>query len=622
MLNARGIYDKCRRLQNRHRHIEQRWQDVRSARRGDLDAVFPDLVSEDWPKPIIANFVDTVARDLTEILAPLPAFNCTSATMRSDEARRFADKRSKIAQHYIANSRVDVQMQFGGDHYFTYGQSVIYIEPDFDDKIPRLVFEEPIGGYPEYDRWGRITSYTKRFIGDAEDMAVRYPEYDDQIRQAAKEMAVSGGSQVELVRYCDKDQIALVLMSQQPVTLTSVDNKLGEVPVAIAQRPWLDQREPKGQFDDVIWLQMARDILAKLQLEATEKAVQAPLALPHDVQEITSGPDAILRTATPDKIRRVGLELSPAAFTESQFLLEEMRQGTRYPSARTGGVQGSIVTGRGVEALMGGFDTQIKAAQNAFRFAFVDAIRLCFMMDEKLWPNREKEIRVQVNGSPYEVKYKPARDIAGDYTCDVSYGFAAGLDPNRAVVMLLQLRAEKAISRDLFMRQLPIDMNITEEQTKVQVEDTREAIMQGVYAYVQAIPAMAQQGVDPAEAVQKLAQIVAGLRKGKAIEDVVSAAFAPQLQLDSNGQPQAPPQQQPQPPGMGPETAPGGPAGPGGPGAPMAGGLTAQGLMRGVSPGQAGMAPGGRPDLQTMLAGLTGAGQPSMSSFVMRRRRA
>lgn len=45
------------------------------------------------------------------------------------------------------------------------------------------------------------------------------------------------------------------------------------------------------------------------------------------------------------------------------------------------------------------------------------------------------------------------------------------------------------------------------------------------------------------------------------------------------------------------------------------------GLMRNVAPGQAGQAPGGRPDLSVMLAGLTGAGNPTMSASVQKRRR-
>lgn len=610
-LSEKEILDKCRKLQTRFSAQERRWQDVRAARKGDLDAVFPDLVSEDWPKPIIANFVDTVARDLAEMVAPLPSFNCSSATMQSDSARRFADRRTKIAQNYVGESQLDVQMQWGADHYFTYGTTVFYIEPCFESRSPRVIVEEPLGGYAEFDRFGRVTSYTKRFYGDSDRLQVEWPEHAKAIAKAAKRSGLGGSDNVELVRYCDGDQVALVLVAQEPLMLVDTVNRLGRCPVVVAFKPWLDPRVARGQFDDVIWVQLARDVLAKLQLEATQKAVQAPLALPQDVQEIALGPDAVIRTATPEKVRRVGMELTPAAFQQSEFLSREMREGTRYPQARTGGMDASIVTGRGVQALMGGFDSQIKAAQAAFKVAFTEVIGLCFRMDETLWPQVTKNIRGQANGTPFELSYKPARDIAGDYSCDVTYGFASGLDPNRAVVMLLQLRAEKAFSRDFFVRQLPLDINVLEEQTKVDVEETREALKQGIFGYVQAIPAMAQAGQDPADAVGKLTAIVKGLQKGKPIEDVVSAAFAPRPVPAPPGAPTQASE----------EMAPGGaPAGPGGPGG-VGGGLTESGLMRGVPSGQAGQAPGGRPDLNVMLAGLTGSGQPQMSAFTMRRRR-
>lgn len=605
MLDARKILDKTRRLQTRWNPTEKRWWDVLAARQGDITAIAPDLISEDFPKPIIANFIDTVARDLAEMVAPLPAFNCSSASMQSDAARKFADKRSKIVQHYVANSKIDNQMLWAADQYFTFGVAVAYVEPDFECKLPRVTFEDPMGGYPEFDRWGRLTSYTKRIYGEAEVVATMFPEYEAVINKSARDIG-NGSDRVELIRYCDANQITLVFVGKEPVTLMDTKNVLGEVPVTIAQRPWLTQDEIRGQFDDVVWVQLARDMLAKLQLEATEKAVQAPLALPNDVQEIGFGADAILRTATPEKIRRVGLEMSPAGWTQSEQLLREMHDGTRYPQARTGGDVGSIVTGRGVQALLGGFDTQIKAAQQAFRTCFMDAMRLCFKMDEKLWGGTQKQIRGHAAGVPYDLRYTPAKDISGDHTVEVTYGFAAGMDPNRAVVMLLQLRAEKAISRDYFMRQMPFDLNVLEEQSKVDVEEAREAMKQGIFAYVQSIPAMAQAGMDPAEPVQKLVAIVAGLQKGLSIEQVVSEAFAPQ-----------PPPQPSEAAAGAPEGPPGTPGGPGGP----AGGLTESGLMRGVSPGQAGQAPGGRPDLSTMLAGVTSGGQPQMSAFTSRRRR-
>lgn len=613
MLDADQIVKKCRSLERRFRKTDQTWRDVLAVRRGDLDLVFPDLVSEDWPKPIISNFIDIAARDLAEVIAPLPAFNCSSTSMTSDAAKKFADKRSKIAQNYVQYSKLDVQMLTGADHYLTYGVSVIYLEPDFECNLPRITIEDPMGGYPEYDRWGRCTAYTKRFYKEAAVLAELYPEFETEILRLDQKMSNSrvddGENLIELVRYCDANQITLVMVSDSPTELTSVPNKLGECPVVIGHRPWVDMSQPRGQFDDVIWMQLARDTLAKLQLNAVEKTVQAPLAVPTDVQEVAYGPDAIIRTNSPEKVKHVGLDLTAHSFTEESILLDEMRTGTRYPGVRTGGTDASIITGKGVQALLGGFDSQVKAAQLVFQLAFTEVMHKCFKMDEKYWPDATKEIRGQYNGTPFELTYKPSKDINSAYDCDVSYGFAAGLDPNRAVVLLLQLRAEKLFSRDYFARQLPFELNVVDEQTKVAVEDTREALFQSIYAYAQAIPALAQSGQDPSGPVVQLAEMVKRLQRGEQVEDVVSAVFAPQ----------APPAGQ-----LGPSDLPGGPgnspAGAGGM-APGGGGLAPSGLMRGVPPGQAGQAPGGRPDLKVMLAGLNPSGNPSMSSYVMSRRR-
>ena len=81
------------------------------------------------------------------------------------------------------------------------------------------------------------------------------------------------------------------------------------------------------------------------------------------------------------------------------------------------------------------------------------------------------------------------------------------------------------------------------------------------------------------------------------------------------------PQEQPAPPGV---ESPGEDALPSAPGeAPPGGadleGLNSAGLMRGVASGQAGMAPGGRPDLQMLMANLGADGNPNLTAGVSRR---
>lgn len=65
--------------------------------------------------------------------------------------------------------------------------------------------------------------------------------------------------------------------------------------VVVAKRPSIDG-EMRGQFDDVLGIQLLRNRFALLAMEAAEKSVQSPIVVPGDVQEIEFGGDAIIRT--------------------------------------------------------------------------------------------------------------------------------------------------------------------------------------------------------------------------------------------------------------------------------------------------------------------------------------
>jgi hypothetical protein len=348
--------------------------------------------------------------------------------------------------------------------------------------------------------------------------------------------------------------------------------------VVVARKPSIDG-EMRGQFDDVLGIQLLRNRFALLAMEAAEKSVQAPIVLPQDVQELQLGGDAVIRTANPAGVRRVELTLPQGAFTEQQVLNQELRVGTRYPESRTGNIDASIVTGQGVQALMGAFDTQVKSAQAIFAAALRDIISLCFNVDETLYPE-EKTIRGVDSGSPYEITYKPTKDIKSDYSADVRYGMLAGLNPAQGLIFMLQALGGKLISRDMAMRELPFTVNVTQELEKIEIEEMRSALLGSLTAYTQAIPQMATQGQDASDVVRKIAAVIKARQKGQALEDAIEETFAPQQQVPPVGAPtDAVEQMSPAPAGT--------PAG----GSPMP------------------ELPQGRPDLQTMLSSLSGDGR-------------
>ena len=290
----------ARRVQNmkeRNRNRDARMSDLLAVRKGRMTEVFPDMFPEGMQSAMVANFVDVAARDLAEVLAPLPSFNCSTSNTTSDRAKAFADKRSMIANNYIYTSRLQSQMYWGADWYFSYGFLPIHVEPDFETNLPRIRIEDPMGAYPEFDRFGRCVAYAKRYMKTIGELANEYPEYaGDLLGRLGFNQDTS--ALVEMIRYTDKDITVLFVPSRNNLILNAANNITGSMTVKVARRPGIDD-EARGQFDDVLYVQLARARFANLAMEAAEKSVQAPLVVPNDVLDMPMGPDAVIRTANP-----------------------------------------------------------------------------------------------------------------------------------------------------------------------------------------------------------------------------------------------------------------------------------------------------------------------------------
>ena len=584
MLSTKEVAAKVARLQTRYAARDQRMRDVLSVRQGDISKVYPAMFSEEYPKPLVANFVDVAARDLAEVMSPLPSFNCAATNMVSDQQRKAADTRTRIANYYVSSSELQIQMYTGADWFNTYGMLPAIIEMDYETNNPRIRLLNPFGTYPEIDRFGRTLSITQVLATDAETLAMQYPEFYDQIMP--KNVYSPGSPYVSLVRYHDKDQDLIFIPERKNLVLANIPNPVGKCLAGVAMRSSIDG-EARGQFDDVLAVQLARARFAVLQIQAAEKSIQAPIAIPQDVQELALGPDAIMRSANPQGIRRVPLELPNGVFTESGVLERELRTGARYPETRSGNIDASIVTGRGVQALQAGFDTQIKAAQAQFARLFTDLVAMCFEVDEKVFGSMTKEIKGVDDGTPFNMKYVPSRQIAGNYGVDVRYGIMSGMDPNRAIIALLQMRSDKLVSRDYVRREIPMELNVTQEEQRVDIEEMRDSLRVAVAQYAQAIPALAAQGQDPSEIISRIAEVIQGRQKGLQLENVIGKAFAPKEQPAA------------------PEMA----MMPGAPGTPAAGAAPAGASQ--PTPEQGGAAPAAgpeqRPDIATLLASISGA---------------
>jgi hypothetical protein len=574
-------------IRKRNAERDKRMREVALVRAGHAEQVFPGLFPEGtWSKPIVANLIDVVAKDLSEQIGVIPTITATGDSTLDESSRSKADKRTKIANFYIASSRLATNMIRAADQFITYGFVPLRVEANFKDKRPHIHVESAEGSYFDVDRFGVVNVYCHVFQRRAGDLAAKFPEHADKIlKKSAFGASVDANQFIEVVRWYDANESVMFIPEREGLVVAKAANPLGRVPVAIAQRPSLDG-EQRGQFDDVLPVYAAKARLALLMMEATQKSVEAPLAIPQDVTQLSVGPDSVIRSNSPDKIRRIPLDMPSMTFAENNLLGEELRFGTRFPESRAGQADGSIVTGQGVKALQAAFDSQVKVAQAMLGEALGDAVAIAMAVDDAYFPNLSKEVSGTANGVPYKLRYKPATDINGNYGVMVEYGLMAGLDPNRALIFALQARGDKLLSRNFVRRHLPITLNSNEEERAIDMEEMRDSLKAGVASLAAAIPQMTSQGQDPSEIIERMASVIAARKKGVAIEDAVAKAF----EKKEEEQEQAGDINPLAPPGM----------------QDMSGPVENEAL------------PQGPPPMQQLLAGLTGSGNPVMAGRVVR----
>jgi hypothetical protein len=102
------------------------------------------------------------------------------------------------------------------------------------------------------------------------------------------------------------------------------------------------------------------------------------------------------------------------------------------------------------------------------------------------------------------------------------------MDPNRAIIALLQMRSDKLVSRDYVRREIPMELNVTQEEQRVDIEEMRDSLRVAVAQYAQAIPMLASQGQDPSQVITRIADVIAGRQKGLQLETIIAKAFAPE----------------------------------------------------------------------------------------------
>lgn len=603
MADLGWVVQRVEALKARHAKRMQRVAEVAAVRRGDWAEVAGEMFSDEIPRPIVSNQIDILARHAQAALSPLPVITAQTSTSSSDAARKRADKRTKIAASYVRRGRLEHQMQQGADQFYTYGLVVGMAEVTKDGIVP--IIEDSAGIYPVWDRLGRTVAIARVFRKPLVDIIAEFPEHEQALLGAStSRTGQSYTGSIEVTKYEDANSIVMYVTmpvgSRVPgqMTLLNEKNPIGKCRYVAVKRPSLDD-EIRGAFDDLIFVQLAKHLMQTYMLSATEQAVNAPFAVPSDVQELVFGPNEVVRSDAPEKIRRVSSEVPAAAWAAVDYLKKEIDAGAISPEALNGSIDASVVTGKGVQQLMAGYSQQIAMAQDTLVGFYEQLFCLCFEMDQKVFPDVERNINGTHEGQAYDITYVASKDIAGDYSIHVAYGGVAGLDPNRSLVLLLQAQTAGLISRDYARRNLPVsDMDPAEEETKVAVEALRGSLIAGVSGLPQLMPQIVAQGGDPLMFIMGAASAIDQIQKGLPVEEAIPKAFTPKA---------PPPAPAPSPEEQAAQAAGG-----------AGGGATLD--QAGLSPNNALAArgPNAKEDMAMMFAGMSANGNPNLSGGVSR----
>jgi hypothetical protein len=527
------LYDKdiTQRVQLLSQHYTLRdttAQKVLHVRRGDWDQVDPDAFSEEYPRPIVANIIDVQARHATAALSPMPMIRCRVAVDgASQRSKDRASKRTKIVNHYLEAARVEFQMQKGADQFYTFGMIVAEIVPNFEEMRPDIRVRDAQYVYPIWDSQMRTVEVAQRFDKRIVELEAQYPEVAPVLRNYRLD---NSKTFVEVYRHDDGKKITLLIPSiGDGLILHQMENPIGRCLTVCTPKHTVDGYI-RGAFDDLIWSQLARNEVQMLTLEAIRDAVEAPFILPTDVTNVAIGPKAVIRTNNPQGAGRLRMDIPAQAFGQIEMFEQEMHKGAISPPALGGTIDASVVTGKGVQELMGGYSQQIAMDQQTLIGFFRQLVEMCIRMDIALWPEVTKTCSGIKGGAEYEFTYTPERDLEGKTEVDVNYGTSTGMDPNRHVVYLLQLLAAGLMSKDTVLRQLPGSVDPSEELSKVQVEQSRDAILAAIQGMAQSIASLAANGAPPeavAAIVFQLADFTDELEKGGQIEEIARKIFAP-----------------------------------------------------------------------------------------------
>lgn len=496
-LQAERVKDWFNGRQERYADWKDRIQTIDEVYAGNWTVVWPDYIRSDG-LPKIPNLVQIASEDRArQAAAGTPSIVCRPERM-SDAAKTGSERRERILGGYWEMNRVRQRIVTWAHDIMAAGLCACKVLPDtskpMDSRFPIYTRMDPRFSYPSpvFAQGPYLDDFIYAYEVPVRILAEQYPDADLK-PWLAKQRSAANPDKVRLIEFYDRTQFAIICTPVRANTYSTpqgylelvepTEHKLNYCPVVIGVRPTMDNVY-RGDFDGVLAVLNTWNRLMNLHLDAAADAVY-PERLVYDIEnEEDFGPDAVIhgqsREARVEYIAKPGANFSNHQMLALQAQFAAM--GSLMPPSRSGDPNESIISAAGISAANSQQADHVRSIQRDAIAPMLEAANSVALCADERWGDTEKEVYGTQGGRAYRERYKPSRDIAGNYRNSVVYGMGAGLDEINTNVMVLQQMGQGLISKQTAREQSPFVDDPLEEDRRQLLEVLTDAMKAGLIA--------------------------------------------------------------------------------------------------------------------------------------------
>lgn len=555
--------------QRRHQQSAHIAQCIQIANRYNADYAVPVMGNDpDTANPVLSPAIINEAIDVPAIRASStnPMIRCPWLSDKTDVSRERAETRRKILASTYHRSGWDRARRRFFRHVAGYAMGSLAVVPEESkgrrDGMPlaRIILRNPLCTYadprsPEELDLCNDVGFVHQMSASA--LRARYPRSRSENYGGVVPPIEANGSLGELwdvLEWMDQDYTLIGIMgrsySESPFRepagaiqlLSWFPNRTGLVPAIAPTIITLDKIVSRlthmiGKADVLSYLmeldiaQMQRSIAPDRYVIAGEN--EEPTIVSNGGQWVDGRTGQINIVKGARLIGEVSGKPDPNNLARMQFLERNARNETGLVGAvggETGGFDGGLRTGRGIDSLMAAsVDPAVAELQEIGAQALTILNEGIFAMYQEYWPQQKFVVFSGWPGDRGICTFTPATDIETRF--NLVYYPLPGADQYAMTVQLSQMVAAEMMSKSTARRMHPWIDEADDEEQLLDIERITSLVWQALAARA------AQGGLPPIDA----AGLIGFIRAGKTIEEAITleeaAARARQASTTDQGQP-------------------------------------------------------------------------------------